>query len=60
MGGGQDACKGDSGGSLTVDGILIGITSFGYGCGRPGYPDVLTRVPYFRKWIDSQLEHEYK
>lgn len=30
--GGFDACQGDSGGPLTVDGVQLGVVSWGYGC----------------------------
>lgn len=51
---GKYTCNGDSGGPMTVNGTLIGITSWGYGCRRPNYPGVFTRVPYFREWIDAE------
>jgi secreted trypsin-like serine protease len=52
---GRDACMGDSGGPLTLglEGrrVLVGVVSFGDGCGLPQYPGVYTRVSYYAGWI---------
>ena len=59
--GGVDTCQGDSGGPLfghDATGALkvVGATSFGEGCARPGKPGVYARVAddALREWIRSQ------
>ncbi|KAL9822770.1 transmembrane protease serine 12-like [Geothlypis trichas] len=59
--GGTDTCQGDSGGPLvcyhpdTDKYYLIGIASFGVGCGRPRYPGVYVRLSQYRQWIKAKL-----
>lgn len=50
---GRDTCQGDSGGPLlnADDGVQVGITSWGMGCGRPGVPGVYARVSAELAWI---------
>jgi kallikrein len=55
----SDTCQGDSGGPLALSvvkkPILVGITSFGEGCAKRGYPGVYTRVTYFYDWITRTM-----
>ncbi len=59
--GGVDTCQGDSGGPMfgvsTAGGLrVVGSTSFGEGCARPGKPGVYARVADapLREWIRGQ------
>ncbi|VDP45885.1 unnamed protein product [Schistosoma mattheei] len=36
--------------------IVSGIISFGYGCGKAGYPGVYTRVSDYVPWIKGIAE----
>ncbi len=54
--GGRDACQGDSGGPLVAFDrndcpYVVGITSWGIGCAKPGSSGVYTRVSSFHAWI---------
>ncbi len=58
---GKDSCSGDSGGPLACphsdgDPKLAGVTSFGQGCGEPGFPGVYTDVAYYLDWIQQTVE----
>ncbi|KAG5893955.1 hypothetical protein JTB14_027703 [Gonioctena quinquepunctata] len=48
---GKDYCKQDAGGAAVVDGKVVGIASWGEGCGDPKKPGVYTNVASFREWI---------
>nr|CAI5841159.1 unnamed protein product [Callosobruchus analis] len=65
----QDICqekysKGDSGGPLQEKifgrNYLVGITSFGIGCGTPGIPGVYTKVSHYIPWIESVITFSEK
>jgi len=52
---GQDSCQGDSGGPLydADNDILVGVTSWGYGCAEQEYPGVYARTSAQFDWIKS-------
>lgn len=60
--GGADSCQGDSGGPVAVrnaedtEWLLIGITSWGYGCAQDGYPGVYTKVSNYINWINNNTD----
>ncbi|XP_072933101.1 protein masquerade [Epargyreus clarus] len=54
---GNDACQGDGGGPLVCqdDGFyeLVGLVSWGFGCGRKDVPGVYVKVSSFIGWINQ-------
>ena len=45
--------QGDSGGPIYVDGVQVGVTSWGYACADPDHAGVYTRVSNYVDWIQS-------
>ncbi|KAM7299838.1 clotting factor G beta subunit [Ixodes scapularis] len=61
--GGVDACQQDSGGPLVMETTrngqkvleVVGVVSFGVGCGSPNFPGVYARVSTYRDWILNKM-----
>nr|XP_012417993.1 PREDICTED: transmembrane protease serine 12 isoform X1 [Odobenus rosmarus divergens] len=56
-----DTCRGDSGGPLMCylpehkRFFVMGITSYGYGCGRKNFPGVYCGPSFYQKWLTDHL-----
>nr|XP_021482416.1 kallikrein-1-like [Meriones unguiculatus]XP_021482419.1 kallikrein-1 [Meriones unguiculatus] len=56
MEGGKDTCVGDSGGPLICDGVLQGVTSWGYTpCAVPDKPAIYTKLTQFTSWVQEAI-----
>lgn len=57
-----NTCSGDSGGPLLAVSQwnkkvknVVGVTSFGKGCGFKGLPGIYTRVSHYLPWIEENV-----
>ncbi|KAG8175433.1 hypothetical protein JTE90_019131 [Oedothorax gibbosus] len=54
---GKDACTGDGGSPLVCQSgdqwYVVGLVSWGLGCGKPGVPGVYVNVLYYADWINN-------
>ncbi|RJQ75610.1 serine protease [Pseudonocardiaceae bacterium YIM PH 21723] len=53
--GGKDTCAGDTGGPLVFGDKLVGVTSWGRGCGRADSPGVYARIQTVSQDIRDQI-----
>uniref|UniRef100_A0A182FHM2 Peptidase S1 domain-containing protein n=1 Tax=Anopheles albimanus TaxID=7167 RepID=A0A182FHM2_ANOAL len=52
-----DSCQGDSGGPLVCGDTptVVGVVSFGWKCGLPGFPGIYTDVFQYREWLQLSI-----
>ncbi|KAM3958168.1 uncharacterized protein ACR2FA_007809 [Aphomia sociella] len=56
---GGGACNRDVGGPGIVNGLLMGVISFGSPvCGTPDAPTVFTKLGYYSRWIEEIMEQD--
>lgn len=59
---GKDACKGDGGGPMVCERggtwQVVGLVSWGIGCGQNGIPGVYVKVGHYVDWI-RQVTQRY-
>ncbi|OWF42408.1 fibrinolytic enzyme, isozyme C-like [Mizuhopecten yessoensis] len=53
--GSNGACNGDSGGPLTCNSVLVGVTSWGRNGCSVSYPSVYTRISHYLTWINTKI-----
>jgi secreted trypsin-like serine protease len=57
---GRDSCNGDSGGPLTraqgPERVLVGLVSWGKGCGLASVPGIYTNVAQYSRWISDAMK----
>lgn len=53
---GGDTCTGDSGGPALFRNQIVGIVSWGRGCGKKGFPGVYGDISFAADWINSVLK----
>ncbi|XP_047027278.1 trypsin CFT-1-like [Helicoverpa zea] len=51
--GNRDQCQGDSGSPIYHNTVLVGISSWGYGCANAIYPGVSARISRLTPWIQA-------
>ena len=57
---GSDSCQGDSGGPLLIwddrqGYVVLGLVSWGKGCGLAKFPGVYSKVSAYQQWIDETV-----